>query len=607
MKRMKVSDYIVSLFVEYNMKHIFSISGAGNVHLLNSIADNPALVSVHPHQEQAGVLASLAYKRICGRLGVMITTSGGAATNAITGALDAWADSIPVLIISGQEKSEFVTKHKDLRMWGVQGFDIAKTVTNITKYAVLVTDPKRVKYEFQKAIHIAESGRPGPVWIDIPTDTQAATINPDELEGYTPETEAPGAAAGFAGKLSELLGAAKRPVFIFGNGIRLGAAEHLLNGLVEKFNVPFLTSWNGIDLISSLHPLNYGREGTYGQRCANFVVQNAELVITIGTRMAIPQVGYDLREFARDAHKVVVDIDSTELEKFSTDSSFTLIETSALDFINTLMNSVNAPAPAAVADWINTCNHWKTTYPFVEPNGLHSELDGMMNSYSFIKELNTHFAPDEIIVTDMGTALTCTHQAIEVTDQQRVVTSTGLGEMGFGLPGAIGASLAADGKRVILINDDGSMMMNLQEMQTIIHHKLPIKLFVYINDGYLTIKHTQNNLFGTKFAGSGAASGVSCPDYGKIGAAFGFKTFQISSLEEAAGVIPQVLNEDGPVLCEVFIHSMQLLAPKTSFNINPDGTLVSPPLEDLYPFLSREVLAQEMVVPLHPKSLQIKN
>ena len=207
----------------------------------------------------------------------------------------------------------------------------------------------------------------------------------------------------------------------------------------------------------------------------------------------------------------------------------------------------------------------------------------------------------------MGTALTCTHQAIEVTDQQRVVTSTGLGEMGFGLPGAIGASLAADGQRVILINGDGSMMMNLQEMQTIVHLNLPIKLFVYINDGYLTIKHTQNNLFGSKFAGSGAKSGVTCPDYSKIGEAFGFKTFKIRTLQEAETLLPSVLAEDGPVLCEVFIHSMQLLAPKTSFNINPDGTLVSPPLEDLYPFLTREVLQQEMVVPLHPKSLQIKN
>lgn len=605
---MKVSDYIAQLFVENNMKHIFSISGAGNVHLLNSIIDNPKLVSIHPHQEQSGVLASLAYKRICGRLGVMITTSGGAATNAITGALDAWADSIPVLIISGQEKSEFIQAHKDLRMWGVQGFDICKTVENITKYAVLITDPKQVKYEFQKAIHIAESGRPGPSWIDIPTDILAAQINPDELKGYTPEVNLnENAFSKFIPQLNDLLKSSKRPVFIFGNGIRLGGAEHLLNKLVEKFQTPFLTTWNGLDVISSEHPLNYGREGTYGQRCANFIVQNADLIITIGSRMAIPQVGYDLKEFGRDAKKVIVDIDPTELAKFSQDTSFTLIEAHAKNFIESLLNEVVAPSKENYNDWKKNCDAWKEKYPFVEPNGLHKEQDGLLNSYQFMKELNTHFSSNEIIVTDMGTALTCTHQTLKLKDQQRIVTSTGLGEMGFGLPGAVGASLAADKQRVILINGDGSMMMNLQEMQTIIHHKLPVKLFVYINDGYLTIKHTQNNLFGKKFSGSGADSGVSCPDFSKIGEAFGFKTFKINSLEESKSIIPKVLNEDGPVLCEVFIHSMQLLAPKTSFNINPDGTLVSPPLEDLSPFLPREEFQKEMVIPVHPKSLQIKN
>jgi acetolactate synthase-1/2/3 large subunit len=604
---MKVSDYIAQLFVEHNMKHIFSISGAGNVHLLNSIVDNKNLISIHPHQEQSGVLASLAYKRICGRLGVMITTSGGAATNAITGALDAWADSIPVLIISGQEKSQFVQEHKNLRMWGVQGFDIAKTVSNITKYSVLITDPKQVKYEFQKAIHIAESGRPGPVWIDIPTDTQAAQINPDELKAYTPDEDVKTVSSSQLTKINDLLKTSKRPIFIFGNGIRLGGAAHLLTKLVDKFQTPFMVAWNGIDMIDSSHPLNYGREGTYGQRCANFVVQNADLVITIGTRMAIPQVGYDLKEFARDAQKVIVDIDKTELDKFAADSSFTLVEAHAKNFIESLLSEGVVPNKENISAWIDTCNNWKNKYPFVEPNGLHKEQDGFLNSYSFIQELNKHFSQNEIIVTDMGTALTCTHQAIELKDKQRVVTSTGLGEMGFGLPGAIGASLAADKQRVILINGDGSMMMNLQEMQTIIHHKLPVKLFVYINDGYLTIKHTQNNLFGQKFSGSGAASGVSCPDFAKIGEAFGFKTFKIKSLEEAKTIIPKVLNEDGPILCEVFIHSMQLLAPKTSFNINPDGTLISPPLEDLYPFLPREVFEKEMIVPVHPKSKQIKN
>jgi len=603
---MKVSDYITQLFVEYNIKHVFSISGAGNVHLLNSISENHDLISIHPHQEQSGVIASIAYKRICGRLGVMITTSGGAATNAITGALDAWADSIPVLIISGQEKSEFVKLHQNLRMWGVQGFDIAKTVSNITKYAVLITDPKRVKYEFQKAIYLAESGRPGPVWIDIPTDIQATQIDPNELESFVPEIEnTKPEFEGLLKQVEDMLKKAERPVFIFGNGVRLSGSEHLLPLLVDKFKIPFMLAWNGIDMMPSDHPLNFGREGTYGQRCANFVVQNADLIITVGTRMAIPQIGYDYKEFGRDAKKVVIDIDRTELDKFANDSSFLLIESNASNFLNEMVKNTNIPG-TDISEWVMTCNIWKNKYPFVEPKGMHEEQEGKLNSYSFIWELNKHFAHEEIVVCDMGTALTCTHQSIMLNGKQRMVTSTGLGEMGFGLPGAIGASLASDNGRVICINGDGSMMMNLQELQTIVQLNLPIKLFVYINDGYLTIKHTQNNLFGNKFVGSGGTSGVTCPDYEKIGNAFGFKTFKIHSLDEAKNIIPNVLKEEGPVLCEVFIHSFQLLAPKTSFNINPDGTLVSPPLEDLSPFLSREDLKKEMIISLHSKSLQIK-
>ncbi|MBK9284219.1 MAG: thiamine pyrophosphate-binding protein [Sphingobacteriaceae bacterium] len=605
---MKVSDYIAQLFVDHNIKHVFSISGAGNVHLLKSIAEHKDLVPVHPHQEQGGALACLAYKRICNRLGVMITTSGGAATNAITGALDAWADSIPLLIITGQEKSQFVNEHQKLRMWGVQGFDIVKTVENITKYAVYVSDPNKIRYEFEKAIYLAENGRPGPVWIDIPTDLQAATIDPAKQVGFVPEKKSitPSSLEKIK-NIQVLLKSAKRPLFIFGNGVRLSGGVDLLQKTVDKFHCPFLLAWNGIDLISSLHPLNFGRAGTYGQRAANFIVQNADLIITVGTRMAIPQVGYDLKEFAREAKKIIVDIDPTELDKFSKDNSFTGIEADAKEFLQLILADTTAPSSEQIKEWVNYCNQLRKKYPFVEPQGMHKEQDGKLNSYSFVEELNKHFSEDEIIVTDMGTALTCTHQSIVLQGKQRVVTSTGLGEMGFGLPGAMGASLAADKKRVILLNGDGSMMMNLQEMQTIVHHKLPIKLFVYINDGYLTIKHTQNNLFGKNFAGSGESSGVTCPDFAKIGEAFGFKTFKINSLQEAKTTIPKVLNEEGPVLCEVFIHAMQLLAPKTSFNINPDGTLVSPPLEDLSPFLPREEFKKDMLIEPHPKSLQIKN
>lgn len=602
---MKVSDFITSFLEKNLVKHIFSISGAGNIHLLKSISENPNLVSIHPHQEQAGVLSSLAYYRICGRLGVMIVTSGGAATNAITGALDAWADSIPCIIISGQEKSEFVHKHKALRMWGVQGFDICKTVDNITKYSTLIIDKNKIKYELQKAFHIALSGRPGPVWIDIPTDIQAATIDENELEEYIPESVESKITNSNIEFIKNQIKISKRPVFIFGNGIRLSGAEKLLKELITKFKIPFITAWNGLDLISSYDELNFGRTGTYGQRCANFVVQNSDLVIAIGTRLAIPQVGYDLSEYARTAKKVVIDIDKTELDKFSTDSTFTLIESDAQEFILKMLSLNLTKDTSELTEWIDQCNHWRNEYPYVQKDTIHREYEGFLNSYSFIDELQSHFSEQEIIVTDMGTALTCTHQTLKIKTNQRLVTSTGLGEMGYGLPGAIGASLARDNQRVVLINGDGSMMMNLQEMQTIIELKLPIKLFVYINDGYLTIKHTQFNLFGNNYAGSGKSSGVSCPDFELIGKAFGFKTYKIKSIEDAQNLVPEILNSIEPVLCEVFIHPMQPLVPKTSFNINPDGTLISPPLEDLFPFLDRAKLEEEMLIPVHQKSKNI--
>lgn len=601
----KVSDYIAQLMVEFKMRHIFAISGAGNVHLLKSITENKHLSLIYPHQEQAGVLASIAYKRISGNISTMITTSGGAATNAITGVLDAWADSIPVLVISGQEKSEFVQKHKHLRMWGVQGFDICKTVENITKYSVLILDPQRIRYEFEKAIYIAESGRPGPVWIDIPTDIQAAKINPNELIGYTPPISTPHLEVDWS-EINQRIIESKRPVMVLGNGVRISGADTILQNFVQKYSMPILTAWNGIDLIPNEYPLYYGREGTYGQRAANFIIQNADFILTIGTRMAIPQIGYDLSEFGREAKKIIVDIDQTELDKFKDDSSFLCVLSDAKQFITDMNSYVEPLQLDAIKPWINQCDYWREKYPYVQPQSIHRESDGFLNSYCFIDELCQYLSTDEIIVTDMGTALTCTHQAIKIKKGQRVVTSTGLGEMGYGLPAAIGASLAANNKRIILINGDGSMMMNLQEMQTIRHLNLPIKLFVYVNDGYLTIKHTQFNLFGNSYAGSGNKSGVSCPDYEKIGKAFGFNTFKINSIQDVKTNIDAILEDDGPTLCEVFIHPMQLLAPKTSFNINPDGKLISPPLEDLYPFLDREELKNDMIIPLHPKSKEIK-
>jgi len=601
---MKVSDYIIKYLEKIGAKHVFIISGAGNMHLLNSLGKSEKLEYVCPHHEQAGVLASLAYTRISGRPGIMITTSGGGASNAITGVLDAWADSIPCMVISGQERTKFVKEQRQLRMWGVQGFDISTTVKNITKYSTLIDDHQKVRYELEKAFYIMNSGRPGPVWIDLPIDIQAININNvDELNGYVPEQKP---IMNFKDKL-HLIEAdwkkSKRPVILLGNGIRLSGASNLIGQMMRKYKVPYLTAWNGADLIETNHPLHYGREGNYGQRSANFIIQNCDFLLAIGTRLAIPQVGYELGEFARQAKKFVVDIDESELSKFSKDQSFVSIQSDAKYFIAEMFNHIGEiDAPE---NWINICDGYRKKYPVYDKN-LYISNSEFINSYTFINKLSHLMNEDEIIVTDMGTALTCTFQSIMLKKNQRIISSTGLGEMGYGLPGSVGACLANNKKRVVLIIGDGAMMMNLQELQTIIHHKLPVKIFLYCNDGYLSIRHTQMGLFGREFDAVGKVTGVSCPDFLKVGEAFGYEIFKVADLNGLDKTIQAVLDSESPCICEIPMDPSQPLVPKLSFSLANDGSMVSPPLEDLSPFLPREQLESAMLIGMHEKSSKVK-
>ncbi len=600
----KVSDYMARFMAERGARHLFAISGAGNLHFLDSIGARADLSLVCPHHEQAGVMAAMAYHRVSGRPGVMITTAGGGASNAITGVLDAWADSIPVLVISGQEKSASVKAHGALRMYGVQGFDIVSAVKGITTYAAQVLDPKQIRFQLEKAFHFMTHGRPGPVWLDIPIDVQGAQVDETTLEGFTPP---PPAAPSWQGALEELLAdlaKAERPVVLLGHGLRLAGAASVVPRLLDVWPAAAVTSWNGADLVPSSHPRFFGRPGNYGQRCANFVVQNADLLVTLGSRLAIPQVGYDYAEYARGAKKYVVDIDPTELAKFAPGTNTRTVQADAGAFARALLERLQGRRPAEPRAWLSRCEAWRAKYPLYDP-ALHADAPGMVNSYRFVEALARTLADDEVIVTDMGTALTCTHQTIALKSGQRLVTSTGLGEMGYGLPASVGASLALDKRRVVLIDGDGSMMMNLQELQTIAHHRLPVKMFIYVNDGYLSIKHTQLNMFGPRFTGSGEKSGVTCPDFRKLATAFGFTSFRIEGPEGLDQAIARALEAEGPVVCEVVTHPVQPLVPKLSFKLKSDGSMVSPPIEDLYPFLPRGELKEQMIVPLHPKSVQL--
>jgi len=397
----------------------------------------------------------------------------------------------------------------------------------------------------------------------------------------------------------EALLAAQRPLLWLGHGIRLAGAEKKIEPLLDLLGIPALVSWAGIDMIDSKHPLVFGRAGVYGQRAANFILQNCDYLLTIGTRLAIPQIGYDLSELARGARIDVVDIDPQEVSKHQTRTQEMIVCDAAV-FMDALTERLQNRVIERRADWLARCNEYKAQFPWIGPE--HDDKDGYMNSYRFMERLNCFFKPDQVVVTDMGTALLCSHQALHFETGQRLITSTGLGEMGYGLPAAIGVSFALDRGEVMCLNCDGGMMLNLQELQTIAHHNLPVKLFIFNNDGYLMIKHTQNALFKTGYVGTDKASGISCPDFAKIAAAFNMPSFQIRHWDECDKTLAKVQATTGPVICEVFMHPEQLFTPKLSHVSKEDGTLVSPPLEDLSPMVPRDVLERAMLVGMHEKS-----
>jgi acetolactate synthase-1/2/3 large subunit len=547
-------------------------------------------------------MAMQTYYRTNGKLAAALLTTGGGSTNGVTGVVSAWADSIPGIVIAGNENSRFTKTDSPYRMWGVQGYDSVDMVRKVTKYAHRVVSPERAVYEIQKAVHIALDQRPGPCWIEIPMDIQASRIDPRTLTKFVAPPGVNHLTAQIAAQVDNVvqaLHAAQRPLLWLGHGIRLAGATEKIKPLLDLLGVPALVSWAGIDMLDSKHPLVFGRAGVYGQRAANFILQNCDYLLTIGTRLAIPQIGYDLSELARGADIDVVDIDLEEATKHKDRIREAIVCDAAL-FIDTLTHRLQKMGIERKVEWLAQCNNYQDQFPWVGPE--HDDQGGFMNSYRFMERLNGFFKADQIVVTDMGTALLCGHQVLHIKDGQRLMTSTGLGEMGYGLPAAIGVSFARNSGEVMCLNCDGGMMLNLQELQTVAHHKLPIKLFIFNNDGYLMIKHTQNALFKTGYVGTDKASGVSCPDFSKIAAAFNIPSFQIHGWDECDDTIAKIQAATGPIICEVFMHPEQLFTPKLSLVAKEDGTLVSPPLEDLSPLVARDLLEQLMLVGVHEKS-----
>ena len=609
MKR-KVSDLVAEFLDHKDMPHVFGIIGSAIGHVFDSIGNRGTPRMVCTHHEQAACMAAQGYYRIAGRPTAAIVTAGGGSSNAITGVLSAWMDSLPMLVISGNENSKFTHADNPLRIWGIQGFDSVEMVRRITKYAARVLEPNCILYELEKAYYIATHGRPGPVWIDIPINIQGAIVEEEELLRFAPEHESVTAmlpsvdaveVMTAARRTADLLRTAKRPVFWLGNGIRSAGAVDRLQSFLDHFQIPALVTWAMIDAVDSDHPLIIGRAGLYGQRAANFALQNADVVVAIGTRMPLQQVGYEISELAREARIVVVDIDRHELAKYASRYSVSLCA-DAGQFMDALVKAT--PTMGSPPDWVERCNAWRRDYPSVGPE--HADRDGFINAYRFLSRLNAFFHPDQVVVTDAGTALLAGHQVLRMKPPQRLFTSLGLGEMGYGLPAAIGAAVARNGGEVMCLNCDGGMMMNLQELQTMVHHQLPVKIVIFNNDGYLMIKHTQNAMFAGRHYAVARDSGVSCPDFSALARAMGIQAFSVATWDDVEHVLPALQAHKGPAICEVRMHPEQPMVPKLSLALQADGTLVSPPLEDLSPLLPREELRRNMLCGLHPKSVNLK-
>ena len=585
----KVCDVIVSFLLERGITTVFGIIGSANSHIYNSCAES-GITILNTHNEQAAVLAAGAYYRTSGKLAMALITAGGGATNAITGIVSLWADSTPVIIITGQEKAEYVKNHASRRMYGTQGFDIVHMVSKTTKYAKLV-DASSVQDELEYAYTTALSGRMGPVLLDFPFDVQSSVITPRLWTRDTPLVVMPTTEE--IERVCQLVENSKRPVILAGHGIKLSKSVELFKSRMKSLNIPTLLTWSAIDIIDHNNPLFFGSPGVYGQRSANFIFQKCDLLITLGTRLTIPQTGYDMKEVARNATIVMVDIDESEFKEFV---DFP-IRADCGGFLEK-MSGVKSSCDS----WIQECQSIREEFPIVDKN--HRD-DVFPNSYKMIQEISNYLKPNQIIVTDMGTALLSGHQSIHLGGDMTMFSSYGLGEMGYGLPAAFGAAIGGKGREVLCLNCDGGMMMNIQELQTIVQHKLPVKIVIFNNDGYLMIKHTQKMLFKGNYTAVDENTGIVLPDYMKVAKAFGYEGYRIKTWNEFHFYFPRFMDYEGPAICEVFMPPDQDFIPKVKGVIQMDGSIFAPPIEEMSPVLPMDVVTRIMGDTISEKSSKI--
>jgi acetolactate synthase I/II/III large subunit len=597
---MKVSDWIFQYLAALGIQHVFELTGGGAMHLNDSLGTCKRIEYVCTQHEQAAAMAAEAYAKVTGDIGVCLVTAGPGGTNAITGVAGAWLDSTPLLVLSGQAKRADLKGHSGVRQMGVQEVDIVGIVTPITKYAVTVMEPGDIRYHLEKAVHLARTGRPGPVWIDLPLDVQGATIDETSLRGFDP---AEGAVSGLASvdeiaaavrRSIELLNAAERPVVLIGNGVRLGGARAGMRRLIDRLGLPVLTTWPAHDMVPDDHPLMVGRPGPLAPRGANFTLQNSDWLLALGARLDLVVTGYAPQNFARAAAKIMVDIDAAELRKMKGTVGIA-VHADAKDFIDEMTRQIGAVQARDRPEWNARWREWKTKYPVVLPE-YRNQSDGV-STYVLGEAISEASSPDDVIVSgSSGAGIEIFCLAVKLKEGQRLFLTTALGAMGNGLPALVGACLANGRRRTLCVDGDGGLQLNIQELETARRLELPIKLFVLNNDGYASIRTSQSRYFG-RLAGADATSGVTLPPLKKVVEAYGLRYASIETDRNLAGQVRELLDSAGPVVVEVMTPREEPRAPSLSSMRQPDGSMVSKPLEDLWPFLPREEFLSNMIIP----------
>lgn len=610
----KVAQIIADFMAEKGVSHIFTVTGGGAMHLNDAFGHHPDLNCIYNHHEQACSIAAEGYARFSGKIACVCVTSGPGGTNAITGVLGGWQDSVPMFVVSGQVKRITTTEYMDvpLRQLGDQEFQITDCVANMTKYAVMLTNAEEVLYHLEKAWFLANHGRKGPVWLDVPLDIQAAEVDEDTLRHFDEKEErnadfwketaqakntklqqvlsadSPEWKDEYVGQVIEALKKAKRPVILAGTGIRLADAREELLEFIDALKIPVVTAWNAHDLLWEGHPYDCGRPGTVGTRGGNFVIQSADLVIILACRMNIRMISYQWEHFAKDAVKIWVEIDNNELCKPTIEPEVP-IHADVKEFLVNINNEIKKRSficDSMQADWLSWCKNVQKQYPAVKQEFYETDK---LNPYVFIKELTHRLSEDTAVVCGNGSACVITFQAAEIKKGQRYFTNSGCAAMGYGFPAAIGVAVQGGMKNTVCIDGDGSFQMNIQELQTVVQNELPVKIVILNNNGYHSIRQTQTNLFkGRELVGVSQSNGISFPDLEKLAYAYGIPYVRIANINDCGSKLEDALAANGPIIIEAVVDEKQNFEPKLSSKVLPDGTMVSPPIDDMYPFLERE-------------------